>query len=177
MRDIVLIAAAVMVVGGYVARVADQETTAHPPHVASHVAPRAAAVQLAASETSDYGRSLTLDANRQGHFRTDARVNGSRMGFMVDTGASLVVLRASSAAEAGIHPMPADYTATVSTANGKIKAAPAKLERIEIGNITVFDVPALVLPDKALAENLLGVSFLSRLKSYAVADGHMVLEQ
>ena len=73
--------------------------------------------------------------------------------------------------------MPADYTATVSTANGKIKAAPAKLERVEIGNITVFDVPALLLPDKALAENLLGIYFLSRLKSYAVAGGHMVLEQ
>ncbi len=174
MRDIVLIAVAVMVVGGYVARVADQKT-------AAPQAPRAAAVQPAeagpAPETSSYGRSLTLDANRQGHFRAEARVNGSSMGFMVDTGASLVVLRASAAAEAGIHPIPADYTATVSTANGQIKAAPAKLERIEIGNITVFDVPALVLPDRALDQNLLGVSFLSRLKRYAVANGHMVLEQ
>ncbi|MEJ2626681.1 MAG: TIGR02281 family clan AA aspartic protease [Pseudolabrys sp.] len=139
----------------------------------------AAAVQprAPAAAPDDYGRSLTLDANRQGHFKAQGRVNGSSMGFMVDTGASLVVLRASAAGEAGIHPMPADYTATVSTANGKIKAAPIKLERIEIGNITVYDVPALVLPDKVLAENLLGVSFLSCLKRYAVADGHMVLEQ
>ena len=172
MRDIVLIAAAVMVVGGYVARVADRE-------VSAPQAPHAAAVQPAAPapEASDYGRSLTLDANRQGHFRAQARVNGSSVGFMVDTGASLVVLRASSAAEVGIHPMPADYTATVSTANGTIKAAPARLDRVEIGNITVSDVSALVLPDEVLAENLLGVSFLSRLKRYAVADGHMVLEQ
>ena len=98
MRDIVLIAAAVMVVGGYVARVADQETTAHPSHAVSHAAAVQPAARAPAPETSDYGRSLTLDANRQGHFRTGARVNGSRMGFMVDTGASLVVLRASSAA-------------------------------------------------------------------------------
>ena len=172
MRQILLIAAVVMVGGGYIARFADEQTAARP-------APRAVAVQpvAPAPAPSDYGRSLTLDANRQGHFRTDARVNGSRMGFLVDTGASLVVLRASSAAEAGIHPMPADYTATVSTANGKIKAAPARLDRVEIGNITVFDVPALVLPDRALAENLLGVSFLSRLKRYEVANGRMVLEQ
>ena len=61
--------------------------------------------------------------------------------------------------------MPRDYTATVSTANGKIKAAPAKLERIEVGDITVYDVPALVLPDEALWQNLLGVSFLSRLSA------------
>ncbi len=70
-----------------------------------------------------------------------------------------------------------NYTATVSTANGKLKAAPAKLARIEIGDITVFDVPALVLPDEALAQNLLGVSFLSRLKRYEYANGRMVLEQ
>ncbi len=171
MRQIVLIAAAVMVVGGYAARFADQETA--PP------VPRAAAVQPAmqAPEPSDYGRSLTLDANRQGHFQTDARVNGQHMGFMIDTGASLVVLRASAAAEAGIRPIPADYTAIVSTANGTIKAAPAKLDRIEVGDITVFDVPALVLPDKVLSQNLLGVSFLSRLKRYEVANGKMVLEQ
>ena len=46
-----------------------------------------------------------------------------------------------------------------------------KLERIEIGDITVYDVPALVLPDEALSQNLLGVSFLSRLRRYEVANG------
>jgi aspartyl protease family protein len=88
-----------------------------------------------------------------------------------------VVLRESDAARAGIRPRPSDYTAIVSTANGKIKAAPAKLDRIEIGNITVFDVLALVLPDEALSKNLLGVSFLSRLRRYEYVDGRMLLEQ
>jgi aspartyl protease family protein len=41
----------------------------------------------------------------------------------------------------------------------------------------VFDVPALVLPDEALAQNLLGVSFLSRLRRYEYANGRLVLEQ
>ncbi len=173
MRQILLIAAAVMVVGGYAARFADRE-------ISAPSSPQAAAAQPAAqgSETmSGYGPSLTLAANRQGHFQTDARVNGRPMGFMVDTGASLVVLRASAAAEAGIRPIPADYTAKVSTANGEIRAAPAKLDRVELGDITVFDVPALVLPDKVLSQNLLGVSFLSRLKRYEVANGKMLLEQ
>jgi aspartyl protease family protein len=76
-----------------------------------------------------------------------------------------------------IFPKASEYTATVSTANGKIKAAPTKLDRVEVGDITVFDVPALVLPDEALGQNLLGVSFLSRLKRYEYADGRMVLEQ
>lgn len=174
MRQILIIAAVVMVGGGYVARFADKEISAHPAH---HVAAVQPAVVAPAQESTDFGRSLTLAANRQGHFMTEGRVNGSRMDFLVDTGASQVVLRASAAAQAGIHPMPADYITTVSTANGKIKAAPAKLDRIEIGEITVYNVPALVLPDEALSQNLLGVSFLSRLRRYQVADGKMVLEQ
>jgi len=77
----------------------------------------------------------------------------------------------------GIRPMPRDYTATVATANGNIKAALTRLSRIEVGDITVFDVPALVLPDQALSQNLLGVAFLSKLRRYEVADGRLVLEQ
>jgi aspartyl protease family protein len=87
------------------------------------------------------------------------------------------VVRESDAAQIGIRPQRADYTAVVSTANGKVKAAPAKLERVELGGITVFDVPALVMPDDALGVNLLGTSFLSRLKRYEYANGRLVLEQ
>jgi aspartyl protease family protein len=84
---------------------------------------------------------------------------------------------AIDAARVGIRPRPGDYTATAITANGKIKAARATIDRIEIGGITVYDVPAMVLPDEALAKNLLGASFLSRLKRYEYANGRIVLEQ
>ena len=131
----------------------------------------------AGAEAVRYGRTHDARADRQGHFQVEARIDGRQIDFMVDTGASLVILRESDAAEVGIRPMPDDYTAMVSTANGKIKAARAKLDRVEIGDITVFDVPALVLPDEALAQNLLGVSFLSRLRRYEYANGRMVLEQ
>src|SRR6478752_5513648 len=53
----------------------------------------------------------------------------------------------------------------------------ATVDRIQVGGITVYDVPAMVLPDEALAKNLLGVSFLSRLKRYEYANGRIVLEQ
>ena len=69
-----------------------------------------------------------LTGGRDGHFQVDARVDGRQIDFMVDTGASLVILRETDAANVGMHPMPRDYTAIVSTANGKIKAAPAKLD-------------------------------------------------
>jgi aspartyl protease family protein len=172
MRHVLILAAGVLILGAYAARFADRAMTPPPP-------PRAAAVQpvARAPEPTGYGRSMTLDSDRQGHFKVEARIDGRRLDFIVDTGASLVILRESAAAEIGIHPMPVNYTATVSTANGKIKAAPAKLDRIELGDITVFDVRALILPDEALSQNLLGVSFLSKLRRYEYANGRMVLEQ
>jgi aspartyl protease family protein len=171
MRHILIIAAAVLLIGGYVARFADQ-TVMHPDAQAAAVEPA-----YQPREPVSSGRSLILDADRQGHFKVDARIEGRHLDFMVDTGASLVIIRESDAAQIGIRPMRSDYTATVSTANGKIKAAPVKIERIEIGGITVYDVPALVLPDEALWQNLLGMTFLSRLKRYEYANGRMVLEQ
>ena len=86
-------------------------------------------------------------------------------------------LREGDAARLGIHPAQRDYTAKVSTANGVVFAAPIELARVEVGGITVRNVAAVVLPDEALPQNLLGMSFLSRLRRYEVADGRLVLEQ
>ena len=171
MRSLLVFAVVLLVGGGYAARFADKAVVEHPPAVAATTSdngPR---------EPVSSGRSLMVDAGRDGHFAVQSRVNGVFTDFMIDTGASLVVLRESDAANAGLHPMPADYTAVVSTANGKVKAAPIKLDRIEVGGITVYDVPALVLPDDILGKNLLGMAFLSRLRRYEVADGRLVMEQ
>ena len=172
MRSLLIFAAALLVVGGYAARYADRA-------VETHTASQAAVVQptYEPREPISSDRSLMLEADRQGHFQVEGRVDGTYLDFLVDTGASLIVLRESAAAQAGIRPQPRDYTATAVTANGKIKAARATIERIEVGGITVYDVSAMVLPDEALAKNLLGVSFLSRLKRYEYANGRLVLEQ
>jgi aspartyl protease family protein len=172
MRQIYFFAGLLLAVCAFGARFADRV-------VEGHSVPQAAAVQPSYEprEATSSGRSLMLESDRQGHFQVEARVEGRFIDFMVDTGASLVVLRESAAAQAGIRPQPRDYTAVAVTANGKIKAAPAKIERIEVGGITVYDVPAMVLPDEALARYLLGVSFLSRLKRYEFANGRLVLEQ
>jgi aspartyl protease family protein len=172
MRIIIIFAAGLLLIGGLVAKFADQAITAH-----SAAPAPAASAPAEPPQVAGASRSLILSGDRNGHFQVDATVDGRRIGFVVDTGASLVILRETDAARVGIRPMAADYSATVSTANGKIKAAPAKLERIEVGGITVRDVAALVLPDDVLSQNLLGVSFLSRLKRYEYANGRMVLEQ
>jgi aspartyl protease family protein len=96
---------------------------------------------------------------------------------VVDTGASVVALTARDAARLGIRPPPSAFTADVKTANGMVRAAPARLDIVEIGNLQLRDVSALVLPNDALSDNLLGLSFLSRLHRFEYSDGRLVLEQ
>ncbi len=170
MRNLLVIAVMLLVGGAYIARSADKFVVAHP---------QAAAAGPSAQprEPVSSGRSLMVERERDGHFHIESRINGRFVPVLVDTGASRVILRETDAANAGIRPRPSDYTAVVSTANGKINAAPAMLDRVEAGGITVYDVPALVLPDDVLSTNLLGMSFLSRLKRYEVANERLVLEQ
>jgi aspartyl protease family protein len=168
MRSVLILAAVLLVGGSYVARLADKTVSAHPQQAGAAPGPR---------EPVSSGRSLMAERERDGHFHIDSRINGRFVGVLVDTGASMVVLRETDAANAGIRPRMSEYTATVSTANGKVKGAPTTLDRVELGGITVYDVPALVLPDEVLSTNLLGMSFLSRLRRYEVADGRLVLEQ
>ena len=76
-----------------------------------------------------------------------------------------------------MRPSRSDYNATVSTANGTIKAARTRIAMMDVGGLILRNVDAMVLPDEALSENLLGLSFLSRLKRFEYANDRMVLEQ
>jgi aspartyl protease family protein len=122
------------------------------------------------------GRSLTIQRGDKGHFQVEGAIDGRRMAFLVDTGASVIALRERDAGRLGIHPTPRDYTAKVTTANGVIAAAPVELTRVDIGGLVVYNVAAIVLPDEALGENLLGMSFLSRVR-FEHRNGRLVLEQ
>lgn len=172
MRSTIILAAAIVVGGSYLAKYADRAVVPQP---ASNVVSADRATVTA--QPGSGSRSIELSSDRNGHFPVDAEIDGRHVDFIVDTGASLVTLRESDAATLGIRPTPADYTANVSTANGSIKAARTRLNRVEVGDITVYNVSALVLPDEALGKSLLGVSFLSRLSRYEYANGRMVLEQ
>jgi aspartyl protease family protein len=129
-----------------------------------------------APSASSYSRTVTLNGDRYGHFQADVRVDGRSVEFLVDTGASTVALNEKSAAKLGIYPSARDYTVRTQTANGIGKAARVRLNRVELNGITVHDVEALVMPDDALSINLLGMSFLSRVK-WTHDRGRLVLEQ
>ena len=172
MRNIMILAAIAIGLGTFMAQLADKVT----PRPASAIAIQRATVAPATVAQAGL-RSLSIPRDGRGHFATEARIDGQRIAFMVDTGASVVALNESSAARFGLRPSPGDYRATVTTANGAVKGAPARLAMVDVGGLIVRDVDAMVLPDEALSENLLGLSFLSKLRRFEYANGKMVLEQ
>ena len=135
-----------------------------------------AAAQPAVPPNAPVG-TVTILRDPRGHFVVAARVDGRRMSFMLDTGASLVALRQSDAAMLGLHPFARDFNVEVKTANGSTRAAKVDLGMVEIDALLVRNVAALVSPDETLSENLLGLSFLSRLRGFSYREGKMVLEQ
>jgi aspartyl protease family protein len=170
MRNILIFAGLMVAAGTYMAQTADKMTAA--PALAKTTSAKASP-DLAPSGS----RSVSIPRDARGHFQTEGRIDGQRIDFMVDTGASVIALNEKSAARFGLRPQRGDYNATVATANGTIKAARARLAMVELGGLVVRDVEAMVLPDEALSENLLGLSFLSKLKRFEYAGGKMVLEQ
>jgi len=159
--------------------------------IACAFVPRYAALWLASSaETADAhpqsapaqpgassSRSVIIAPSRGGHFRVSGRVDGRRIDFMVDTGASVIALKQEDAAMLGIRPTERDYAGMVRTANGAVRVARVELDTVEIEDLEVHNVAAVVLPPGAANENLLGLSFLRRLRRFEYADGKLVLEQ
>jgi aspartyl protease family protein len=174
MRPIIVYAAIVLV-----AAVAAPKYASHIGAAPAPAGPRTSANATADSAVSaaENSRSVVVARDPRGQFEVNARVNGRRIDFMVDTGASVVALTVRDAARLGIHPPPSAFTAEVRTANGTVRAAPTKLDVVEVGDVVVRDVDALVLPDQALSDNLLGLSFLSRLRRFEFSGGKLVLLQ
>jgi aspartyl protease family protein len=123
------------------------------------------------------GRKVKLPADPRGHFTADFKFNGRKINAMIDTGATLVAINLSTARRIGIMIGPNDFQHKVSTANGEVRGATATIERLQIGRILVENVEALVLEDRALADTLIGMTFLNRLARYQVENGALLLVQ
>jgi aspartyl protease family protein len=121
-------------------------------------------------------RQVEIRAERDGHFYVDAQINNRPVRLMVDTGATVVALRASDAAAAGIRVAKSDFTNPVQTANGTTMAAEAQLDSVAVDDIEVRHIRALIVPDDQLSLSLLGGSFLNGLQRFQVADGTLIFE-
>jgi len=110
-----------------------------------------------------------------GHFTATVKVNGKSISMIVDTGASTIVLRPEDAKKAGIDVSRLTYRVPVLTANGRTIAARVRLDEVAIGPLDRKKVDALVAQPGALTQSLLGMSFLSRLRSYEFSGDFLTL--
>jgi aspartyl protease family protein len=115
-----------------------------------------------AAPTSDR-QSVTLGADPRGHFIADASVNDVPMRFVVDTGASVVVLSAADASRLGVDWRQGPRR-MVQTANGSTAGYLVRLDRVRVGGIELTNVEGVVLEQGLGAVGLLGMSFLNRVE-------------
>jgi aspartyl protease family protein len=141
---------------------------------------RAKETVTAAREDSDAAAPVTssgevvIRAAQDGHFYLVAKVNGTPVQFLVDTGASSVVLSADAARRARILPNRMEYTGLASTANGTVRMALVTLRELRVGEHRMRDVQGSV-NEADMPLSLLGMSFLNRLESFEFADDRLIL--
>jgi aspartyl protease family protein len=130
-----------------------------------------AAHATASSEAWEY----VVEAGPQGHFVIEAEVNGVPVTFLVDTGASEIVLTTADAIRLGFDPHRLEYSQRFRTANGEVRGAPVRLRELRVGQFSLYDLNASV-NEAPLPVSLLGMSFLERLHGYRVEERRLILE-
>jgi aspartyl protease family protein len=160
----------VVLIGGYSFR---EEILGLGHRVAGELLPPGSALRPDAQVDGE--RSVRIRKRPDGHFMVKTEANGIMLSMLVDTGASTVVLKPADAQRMGIDVERLRYSVPVQTANGTTYAASVRLRNLSIGNINLSDVDALVARPGALKENLLGMSFLSRLRSYEFTSEYLTL--
>ena len=121
---------------------------------------------------SETGISVPRQAD--GHYYLTLEVNGSPVDFVVDTGATQVVLTQRDAQRIGIDPSELRYLGRANTANGVVETADVWLDQVALGPIVDEGVRAVV--NKGAMENsLLGMTYLSAFDTIQIRDNELVL--
>ena len=139
----------------------------------AQVAPQGTTLTVPAPVETE--RLVRLRRQPNGHFIARAQLNGESVQMVIDTGATTIVLKSADAEQIGINTAALSYTVPVQTANGSAFAAPVKLQSVLIGPVGLGNVDALVAKPGTLDQSLLGMSFLSRLRSYEFSGDFLTL--
>lgn len=123
----------------------------------------------------DGGVTVTLAKAENGHFEVKGSVNNASIGFMVDTGASSIVLSYDDARRAGLNPDKLAYRTPIMTANGAATAAIVMLDEIRIGAILRRNIRAMVAQEGRMDGSLLGMNFLNTLSGFSVRGDRLIL--
>lgn len=124
------------------------------------------------TQLSDEG--IELRRRPDGHFHADLEVNGQPIRFMVDTGATRIVLSRGDAEKIGIDVDSLNFLSRAQTANGTVQLAPVRLRRVVFGGLEESNVPASVSAG-SLDISLLGMDFLDRFSKIEIEGDRMRL--
>ena len=120
---------------------------------------------------------VMLAAGPNGHFETMVTVNGRQVKALIDTGASMVALTYEDGRALGLIRPGDRYDIKIQTGAGETTARRVVLNNVRVGGISVHDVEAIVTREGQLPFNLLGMSFLGKLRGFESRDGRLILEQ
>jgi aspartyl protease family protein len=122
------------------------------------------------------GARVEVPRHVDGHYYLTLAVNGAPIRFVVDTGATELVLSRSDAERAGLDTEALIYSGQAFTANGMVQTAPVVLETIALGKAMDLGVPAVV-NGAEMQDSLLGMSYLQRFDRIDISGGTLVLER
>jgi len=121
------------------------------------------------------GGAVKLRKQADGHFYADVTINGASAHMLVDSGATTTGLSVATAKAAGIDLGESPFATIIDTANGQITANVATAKTLKLGSITATDLPVAVSANFG-DQDVLGMNFLSRLKSWHVDGDWLVLQ-
>ena len=131
-------------------------------------------LHIGAGEQQAVGKELRVPMAGDGHFWVRVKIGKIERRMLVDSGATVTAISSDTATEAGLFPDDAPFPMVVRTANGAVDAQTATVPEVRIGNVVARDLPVVVSP--AFGDmDVIGMNFLSRLKSWRVEGRTMVL--
>ncbi|GAA6160970.1 MULTISPECIES: TIGR02281 family clan AA aspartic protease [Ruegeria] len=122
------------------------------------------------------GEVIEVPRAYDGHYYLPVEVNGQSITFLVDTGASQIVLAQRDAERLGIDTDQLNYIGRAATANGEVRTAPVRLDTLTLGPVTDRNVSAWV-NEGELFQSLLGMDYLHLFSNIQFADGRMILSR
>lgn len=117
---------------------------------------------------------IVLPRGPGGHYYATVKIDGTPVQFVVDTGATGVVLTKSDAQRLGLHPDELTYMGMADTANGMVRTAHVTLHDVQLGGLTVPSMGASV-NDGQMQMSLLGMTYLRRFSKLEIIGNKMVL--
>jgi len=120
------------------------------------------------------GKEMRVPMADDGHFWVTVRFGHVERKMLVDSGATVTALSSETAEAAGLRPSPSPFPMIIQTANGSVRADTATIPELRIGNIVARDLPVVSSP--AFGDmDVIGMNFLSRLKSWRVEGRTLIL--